>query len=410
MSEVPDFEASVLASGRLRVEPVSAWGAFSALRDSWRALEARDPEGTVFLSWDWLAQAFAVNPGRWRVMVVYHGPRLVGVLPLKHSANWSRNRKEFQTEIEAGGRLLGSEYTGFLCEPRYEELVIAALAETLKQIPWVRLSLQSESSRYRATKFLAAFPEATYSVRSDERGANKGEADKLICPRIDLPDEYEAWLSTGPSTDTRQRIRRVTRSYLNNGLYRLSHTAGASLKSDMGVLLRLWMREHASTMGAATARQLAMNTLRLLTAASRLGLLYLPVVRRDGQVIGALGHILDPRMKRVHLIVAGRGKVVTSDDVGLLLTSQAIGWAIDQGYETYDFCHARQLGDFDIGAELKKVASFSIRRRAFPGPLGVLDPICRPEVLERLLTFVETGETEAAIAACHQLLRMEQAG
>lgn len=410
MDGAPDFAASVSASGRLRVEPVERGEAFLALRDRWRALEARDPEGTVFLSWDWLAQVFADNPERWRVLAVWHGPRLVCVLPLSYRLHWSRSRQEFQTEIEAGGRLVRSAYTGFLCEPGYEDIAVDALAEALRRQPWARMSLRYDGSRSRSAKFMSAFAGTAYSVSARQHLINNGETDTLICPRVTLPGDYETWLTNGPGKNTRQKIRRYSRRYLVSGDYTLSHDPGSALKSDIGAMLRLWMRKWAPVKGARTARLLAANYLRILTTASRLGLLYLPVLRCEGRVIGALGHILDPRMKRVHFILAGRDETVTGNFIGPLLHSQAIGWAIDRGYEVYDFGHGNEAYKFNFGAQPETVSSFSIVPRSLPGPVGVLDPICRPQALARLLSFVGAGEVDSAAAGCKQLLQLERAG
>lgn len=408
MDGAPDFAASVSASGRLRVEPIEAWDAFSALRDRWRALEARDPEGTVFLSWDWLAQAFAINPGRWRVLAVWHGPRLVCVLPLSYRLRWSRGRQEFQTGIEAGGRLMSSAYAGLLCEPGYEDIAIAALAEALRYQPWARFSLQHDGSRARSAKLMAAFSDAGYAVQASGHRTDKGPTAPLICSRIPLPAEYEDWLTSGPDSHARQEIRHQTQRYLDSGDYRLSHDPGAALKSDIGAMLRLWMHKWAPVKGAGTARLTAVGHLRALTAASRLGLLYMPVLRYKGRVIGALAHILDPRMKRVHFILAGRDAAVSDKLVAPLLHSQAIGWAIDRGYEIYDFGHGDAADKLGLGAEPVEVSSFSIMPRNLPGPVGVLDPICRPQALARLLFFVEAGEAENAAAGCRQLLHLEK--
>lgn len=404
MDGATDILSLAIEARGLRVAAIERMEDFTALRDRWRALEGRDPEGTVYLSWDWLAQAFSANPGRWRVLAVFHGPRLVCVFPLKYRVHWSTSRQEFQSEIEAGGRLLWSEYTGFLCEPAYEDKALAALAETLRQSPWVRLSIRYEESRARAAKFMAAFPADEYATRHREYFINKGETDNLICPRVWLPSDYEEWLSTGPSKNARQKIRRFTRRYLDSGECTLTHASGPELKSDIAALLRLWMRKWAPVKGSEVARQVAANYLRILTAASQQGMLYLPVLKRDGQVLGALGHVVDPRMRRVHFIVAGRDESAEGHFIGLLLHAKAIEWSIGQGHDIYDFCHGNEPYKYSFGSEETRVAYFTVRRRDPSGPGGPLDPMSRKEALGRVLSFVEAGKTPEAAAGCRQLL------
>ena len=113
----------------LQVDIVDTPDAFDALAPAWRRLQARDMESTVFLTWDWLALAFRQNPWRWSVLVVrdpVDSDEAICIVPLKYRTHWSRSQQEFQTQLEAGGRLLFSEYTGFLCDPSQEEAGLAA--------------------------------------------------------------------------------------------------------------------------------------------------------------------------------------------------------------------------------------------------------------------------------------------
>ena len=252
--------STAIAQDSLRVELIDTLGGFQALKNRWRALEARDPEGTVFLSWDWLAQAFERATGRWRVVAVFHGARLVAAMPLKYRVHWSRTREEFQTEIEAGGRLLYSEYTGFLCEPAYEDSALKVMAGQLQAMPWIRLSIRYEVSESRAARFMAAFPEDRFRTRSKTYHINRGETDNLACPQVNLPEDYETYLTQGPSKNTRQKIRRFTRKYLENGDFQITHSSGRRLKEDMSALLRLWMLKWAPVKGNAVARQVAGNS------------------------------------------------------------------------------------------------------------------------------------------------------
>ena len=154
-----DTVSSGLSKNRLRVEVIDTYAGFLAVEQAWKSLEDRDPEMTVFLSWDWLAQPFRQNPFRWSVVAVYTrtGDDLIGLLPLKYGVRWSASRKEFQTEIEAGGRLIFSEYTGFLCDPEFEQPALEAMVAQLQAMPWSRLSLRYVAQHARAEMFYAAF-------------------------------------------------------------------------------------------------------------------------------------------------------------------------------------------------------------------------------------------------------------
>ena len=107
---------------------------------------------------------------------------VVGYLPLKLRVHWSRSTRQCQTEVEAAGRLAGSEYTGFLCDPGLEEPVIAAFAKYLAGLPWVRLSLRYEPTLRRSALFGAAFGQDAFRVKQLPYRINRGETDNLKCP------------------------------------------------------------------------------------------------------------------------------------------------------------------------------------------------------------------------------------
>ncbi|MFG6661581.1 hypothetical protein [Sulfitobacter sp. 915] len=123
---------------QLHVEIIDTNEGLLSLKVDWQELEARDPEMTFFLSWEWLAEVFRQHPGRWRVLVARKANEqssCVGILPLKYRLHWSSTRNQFETQIEAGGRLMFSEYTGFLCESGLERPVMEIFGNALRRMP-----------------------------------------------------------------------------------------------------------------------------------------------------------------------------------------------------------------------------------------------------------------------------------
>ena len=149
---------------------------------------------------------------------------------------------------------------------------------------------------------------------------------------------------------------------------------------------------------------MASNYRRILENAQQLGLLYMPVLWQGRTTLGALGHILDPQMKRVHFIVAGRNEASSVPNIGLLLHTHAIRWAIEQGYETYDFCHGDEGYKYNFGARDKHVNYISIRPREPLSPGAAFDPINRADAMHRLVGFIDTGRAQDSALAARQLL------
>ena len=194
-----------------------------------------------------------------------------------------------------------------------------------------------------------------------------------------------------------------TRQFLDTEELRLSLTDAASFKRDAGILLRYWTQKWRETKGDETASKVAGNYLRILSAAQRLGVLYMPVLWRGSEPLGALGHILDPHMKRVHFIVAGRNERASEPYIGLLLHTQSIKWAIENGYGLYDFCHGNEAYKYSFGAQEIRANYFSIRRRA-TDDRQLLDPMSNADALRRAIEMIEAGPPARAAVACRQVL------
>ncbi|KZY34785.1 hypothetical protein A3731_18495 [Roseovarius sp. HI0049] len=392
-------------AARLQVEIVDTPDALEALAPAWQRLQGRDMESTVFLTWEWLAPAFRQNPWRWSVLVVrdpVNSAEAICIIPLKYRTHWSRTQQQFQTQLEAGGRLLFSEYTGFLCDPAQEEAGLAAAADKLAAMPWARLSMRYVAQSRRARLFTDRLAAQGLDVRYRDYRINKGETDNLVSPQIDLPEEFGGYLKTQLSANTRQRYSKTRRRHLDTGDYTFTHADAATLEEDIIALLAFWKVKWAETKGEAAAEQVAANYRNVLTAAHRCGALFLPVLKRGERRLGALGHAIDRRNGIVHFIVAGRDTQAEETFIGDALHFHSIEWAIAQGFICYDFGHGDERYKYSYGAENLQTLYFDIRRTE-PGSAGMLDVLCLGEALKRTEAFIRDGKTDRAARACAQL-------
>lgn len=375
-----------------------------AMKLGWQALEMQDPESGVFLSWNWLSHAFRQNPQRWRVFAVRLGQDYVCIFPAKYRVHWSKKLMELQSEIEAGGRLVWSEYTGFLCDPDYEEAALKFLAKHLSSLPWSKLSLRYEASGSRAERFMRAFPPNHFSTKKMDYRINKGETDNLVSPRIELPDNYEDYLKNKLSKSTREKVRRSFRRHLDTGELRISQSAKETFENDVEILSRLWTRKWAPSKGINTATEVAGNYRKILKSASDLQSLFMPVLWKGDEPLGALGHVLDNQNSQLHFIVAGRETTADIPNIGLILHAYSIRWAIENNFKIYDFCHGNEAYKYSFGAKDKQLNYFSVRRRSSGSDTGTLDAINTGEALRRAVEFIEEGKSTEASAACRQIL------
>ena len=398
----------VLSNGidqqKYQIDVIETMAEMETIRPQWESLHSRDPESNVFLSWKWLAQAFRNNPQRWRVFAVRSGNTYVCLFPTKYRVHWSNSRTEFQSEIEAGGRLIWSEYTGFLCDPAHQEKALSALANHLVSLPWSHLSLRYEDSKSRSAQFTSAFPAEGFSARLRKYRINKGQTDNLVSPQIELPGDFETYLRDFLSKSMREKVRRSFRRNLESNELRITETTPETFERDIEILLRFWTTKWAAKRGNSTAIRVAENYRKTLRAALDMNILFMPVLWREDQPLAALGHIIDTHQRRSHFIVSGRDAESDIASLGKLLHAYSIRWAIHSGLDVYDFCHGDERYKYSYGAKNKTLNYFTIRRIASNADIGSLDPINTAEALHRAVDFIDSGNLEKASAACRQIL------
>ena len=388
----------------LRVEVIDTFAAFAQLRGPWADLLARDPDSGLFLSWAWLAEAFVRSPGRWQVLAVREGTRkgrYLCFLPLKLRLHWSRSEGLLQTQLDPGGRLGFSEYTGFLCDPAEEDRAISALARHLARTGWSDLELRYEPTGRRSRILAEAFPSEDFRVVWQPYRINGGTTNNLVCPRIALPATWDAYLETGPGSNTRQKIRRYTRKHIDTGDLRVTLTSAETFARDLDIMMDFWRAKWAALKEPDNLAALDGNYRQMMIDSLALDALVMPVLWRGEVAIGVMGGIAD--RARGQLVFAVSGRDLASDDpaIGLLLHAHAIRWAIENGFSSYDFGHGDEPYKYTFGAVDAEVFNIRISRLVRDG--RVFDPFCTPEALRRAQGFLETGRPDAALAILRQI-------
>jgi len=386
------------------VEVIETMQDMERLKPGWEELQSRDPDSGVFLSWAWLAKAFGENPQRWRVFAVRSGQNYVCIFPVKYRVHWSNSRTELQSEIEAGGRLLWSEYTGFLCDPAHKEMAIATLARHLATLPWSQLSIRYEPSEDRAKIFAAAFPADNFRTKFKEYRINKGKTDNLVSPQIELPSKFETYLQTSLSKSMREKVRKFFRRHLDTNELQVTETTAETFDRDIEILLGFWTQKWATNKGDDVAAKVADNYRKIMRTALDMDILFMPVLWQGDHPLAALGHVVDPHQRHVHFIVAGRDADNGVASTGQILHAYSIRWAIECGFAVYDFCHGNEKYKYSYGAKDKQLNYFTIRRKPEASDMGFLDPINTAEALHRTIDLIESNKPDQASAACRQIL------
>ncbi|WP_188129579.1 GNAT family N-acetyltransferase [Roseivivax sediminis] len=390
-----------VAPTQMSVQVVEGHESFRRLKRDWQALEARDPEMTVFLSWAWLDRAFRDNPGRWRVFVVRSAAErgaAVAIFPVMQRARWNAAEGRLETGLVSAGRLILSELTGLLLAPEHEVDALRALARALGARPWADLTLLAETAPARARRFAAAFDAGVFeTLEPAEAPATR--------PVLALPDSYESWLQTGPAPQFAQRIRRFQRRFLGSGARRVFVGSEDTFARDAGIVLTpaqaTWTEAHGASM---TERMVADGRAVLANAQTSRSLFVLTLWEGE-RPLGGLAHVLDHEMDRVHVVQGGAVPGEEAASIGVLLHAEAIRWAIEQGFAFYDFGRGAARYHHAFGARDRETPALTIRRRQ-GGEAATFDPSSLGDGLKALSGLLHKGQTEAATAAADQLVRL----
>jgi CelD/BcsL family acetyltransferase involved in cellulose biosynthesis/GNAT superfamily N-acetyltransferase len=385
-------EGSIRANGNrggTKIDVIDTFESFVALKAEWETVYERDAEADFFLSWQWLAEVFRASPRQWRVLAVRPDrpdSAYVCFFPIRVKHHPDTIGSDSSTEIEAAGRLSWAQYVGFVCEPEWEDRALPALARRLREMPWSRLTLKHWSSSERRIRlFLEEFPGGDYLVKHKEPPSSPG-VDNLVCPYIELPDDFETYLDTCVNSNTRQEIRRFSRRIEATEKLRITVADSERFERDLEILLALWFRKWTEPRGRAEAVEVADKYRKILRQSHAIDAVMLPVLWRGATPLGALAGIVDRRRGRLYFIVAGRDESAMEPFIGLILHAFSIRWAIENGLGTYDLCHGNEPYKYSLGAADRRVAYVSIHRRPGVQP-GWLDP---STVLDRTIASYQT--------------------
>jgi hypothetical protein len=389
----------------LQVDIIETWERFVGLKQTWEAVHEQDGESGYFLSWAWLAEIFRDNPNRWRVLAVKpndDGSDYICFFPQRTRVRWSVSQQQFKTELEAGGKLSWAQYTGFVCVPAWEERAIAAVASAVAKMPWAELSIKNIPRDGRLNLFLAEFATDDYSISDHEDLINSGTVDSLICPYVPLPKDYESYLQTRVSSNTRQKMRRFWRQFEAADDLRITDTTAETFDRDITILLNLWFKTWSSSRGESSAEEAVEKYIEILDQSHSLGAVNIPILWRGDQPLGALGNIVDRHKRHLYFIVAGRDESVVDPNVGLLLHTHNIQWAINNGIETYDFCHGNEPYKYSFGATDRRIASISITRTSKSG-MGQFDPAHIGNAMTKAIKMLDSNQLDDAKNAFRQI-------
>ncbi|XDA97405.1 GNAT family N-acetyltransferase [Sulfitobacter sp. LCG007] len=362
----------------------------------WKELFRRDPDAQVFSDPEFLSGLIEDQEHTVQFLVAWDSAGAAGILPCRITHEWEEGLEGFRTELSMAARAGWADYTAPIVDPRRRDAALRAMSGELAGTGWGRLRLANLRLDEKGQEALfSALEPGRFERRDDERRINGGETDNLLCPAIDLPESFDTYLAT-LGRNTRQKLRRLLRM-LDGGEVQIRHGSG---KADIAILVENWARTWAGKPGV---REKADRYGEILLNADTAGLLSLPMLVRNGQVIAAIANLVDRTHRRISFFVSGRDPDVTDIPAGFLLHADAIRRAISEGFETYDFLRGDEAYKMQLGAKPVRIDYITFRRLPADGRGMQLSPLSLELLAARIPELIADGQIARAETAARQV-------
>lgn len=391
----------------MRVEIIDTATRFIEIELDWDELYRVDPSATVYLSSRFLASIVIRATGKFRILVAWsEDGRCVGAFPLFIKTRWSKAKKCLYNELDMLGHIFDADYTGILCDPAHEAAVCEAFAQEISAMSFGRLILSFfDAPASRLERFCAAFDPERFEASPCERKINDGQTNNLICPYVDLPDDFPAYLN-GLSANARQKLRRLLRQLDSDPELHITRSRLETYQQDATLLSELWFLQYAEHKGQKRAAQLTAQFREVIAVGLASGLVYLAVLWRGGKPVAAQANYIDPVKGHALFHVGGRDDTVKDLPVGLTLQAHCIRWAIAQGLTRYDFTLGNEPYKYSFGAIDREIACMEITTRTGVNTSERLDESCREDVAELIKRYASRGRSADARTAAGQALEV----
>ncbi|MCV0423915.1 MAG: GNAT family N-acetyltransferase [Roseibium sp.] len=389
----------------MKVGLVETMDQLQAYKNVWCDVYQRDPESQFYLSWWWLTDFLSRSDEDWVVLTAApeETSQPVAFLPLRVKLKRRKKSGIFVNGFIMAGNY-AADYTGLLCLPEFEDEAIPAFARHLKTMAWAFLNLDYlRMSEKRKGLFLGEFPKKTFGFKSLPSVNKKDNVNNLICPYVDLPDSFDAYLAEKLSANSRQKLRRLLRKVDAGDDYRITHADADSIDRDIETLLKFWEAQWASRKGEYLKKILSNNRI-LLRSGFELGHLYMPVLWKGDQPHGVLGSFLDHEKKAVLFMISGRDPSFNEIPSGLLLHAHSIRHAIETGFRTYDFLRGNEPYKYSFGCQERAIERITVSTKSGVNLGGRLAARTVPLVFKQVLLLHKKRYRDEAEIGYRQIL------
>ena len=391
----------------MHVDVIDSIKGLTELRADWDAVYDADPEAQFFLSWTWMSKWLPAFGKAWSILAARphaESSAYVAFFPM-----WLQTKEQksggFYNDIVMGGNYM-ADYTGILCRPEFEEQVIPAFANSIKQLNWTSFRLEFlRASEHRTALFMQGFPKSEFDV-AEFKPVDENKVPLTICPAAQLPADWDEYLDGRLSANTRQKIRRLLRQLEKSAELRITHAERDTLDRDLDILLRFWAARWGPQKGSRLNGILKNNRL-MLRHAFEAGALFLPVLWHGERPVATLATFVDAQKRSFLFYMAGRDDTFDGPPPGLVLHAHSIRHAIRHGFVNYDFLRGNEPYKYSFCVEEHRIASFVLTTKDGKNLGGRLDRRSLPFALKRSKEHHRAGRHAKAEPGFRQVLDIE---
>ncbi len=389
----------------MHIDIIDEFSSIADLKQQWDAVYDADPDAQFFLSstwiFPWMSDALSL-----RIILAARAEAsnsdYVAFFPMRLRA-WPKKGGGFYTILDMACQGI-ADYTGFICHPDYDAEVIPAFAEAIKQFKWQELDLAFVcASQERTQLLLQQFPNRSYRVKTKQEGRKPGGIDHYICPYIELPDDWETYLQTKMSANSRQKARRLLKKIESSDSLEIRPADRTTIERDVDTVLQLW-----DTKWSAHKRSnldVIVNIVRkMILECFEKDSLFLPILWHGEQAVCGLALLVDRRKRSYLFMLTGRDEAFDDLQAGFALHAYAIRHAIENGFGTYDFLQGNDRYKYSFGVQERTVLDRLVSPKV---QQAVLDERCLDSALARTRKLHNQGKLSEAERGYRQIMRLD---
>jgi CelD/BcsL family acetyltransferase involved in cellulose biosynthesis len=297
-----------------------------------------------------------------------------------------------------------SDFNGLICLPQFDGRAIPAFAKTLLARNWTGLRLSCwRGSRKRTRLLMSAFSTRDFIIE-DYESLNVDGINNWICPYIDLPDNWDAYLEK-ISANTRQKVRRFLRKVEGSDEFRITVATPETAERDIAVMTELWGKKWVEERGLAESA-VQEDLKDIIMRVNEGGDLFMPMLWQGDKPLGGLAIIADRKSNAMLFFAAGRDITYKGPPVGLVLHAFSIRHAIAEGYKVYDFLRGDETYKFSFATDKRVLRTIVVRTKDGKNWGGKIDPLAVPVAFYAVAQAAKAGRLEPAERGCRQILEV----